>query len=73
MITAGIIALVVGIVIASIGYVLHFLNMMNIINGADHRITGRKAILPFAFIGIGGFVSLVGGLAAIVGAGLLFL
>lgn len=73
MITYGIIALVVGIVLVIVGFTLHLLNMKNIINGADHRITGGRMVLPFAFIGIGGFVSLVGGLVAIIGAVLLFL
>lgn len=73
MITYGIIALVVGIVLAIVGFTLHLLNMKNMINGDMSKITGGRTILPFAFIGVGGVVSVLGGLAAIVGAVLLFL
>lgn len=73
MITYGLIALFVGLVLTGVGFSLHLVNMKNIINGANSRLTGGRMVLPFALLGLGGLTSVISIIVVIIGVVLLFL
>lgn len=72
MITYGIIAVVVGLVFGATGFVLHLVNMKNMIDGDDGKLSGTRIVAPFGLIFAGSLTSLVGVIVAIVGLILMF-